>query len=108
MLVFNIKNIRISENVSIKELSKRTGLSRTYIRDLENQNKTNPTLTSLNKIAIALNVNIKELFYSEIEIESLKQEMYKRIDKFGIGSTEVMEISQIIDLLVNIEMQKNS
>lgn len=107
MLVFNIKNIRISKNISIKELSKRTGLSRTYIRDLENQNKTNPTLTALNKIAIALNVNIKDLFYSEIEIESLKQEMYKRIDKFGIGSVEVLEISQIIDLLVNIEMNKD-
>lgn len=108
MLVFNIKNVRISKNISIKELSKRTGLSRTYIRELENQNKTNPTLASLNKIANALNVNIKELFYSAVEIESLKQEMYKRIDKFGIGSTEVMEISQIIDLLVNIEMQKNN
>lgn len=107
MLVFNIKNIRISKNISIKELSRKTGISRTYIRELENQNKTNPTLASLNKIATALKVNIKDLFYSTIELENLRKEMYRRIDKFGLNSKEVLEVSQIIDLLVNIKMNEN-
>lgn len=107
MLVFNIKNIRISKNISIKKLSKQTGLSRTYIRELENQRKANPTLASLNKIAIALKVNVKDLFYSTIEIEKLRKEMHKRIDEFGINSKEVLEVSQIIDLLVNIKMNEN-
>ncbi len=31
--------------------------------------------------------------------------MYDRIDKFGLNSNEVLEISQIIDLLINIDMK---
>lgn len=108
MLVFVIKNIRENKNMTLYELSKKSDVSRSYLIDLESNRRTNPSVSVLQKIANALNVNIKELFYSEIEIESLKQEMYNRIDKFGIGSAEVMEISQIIDLLVNIEMQKNN
>lgn len=106
MFIFNIKNIRESKNISLYELSNKTKLTRSYIRDLENNKKINPTLSTLNKIAIVLDVNVKELFYSTIEIESLKQEMYKKIDKYGINSSEVLEISKIIDLLVNVEMQK--
>lgn len=107
MLVFIIKKIRQSKNITLYELSKRTDISRTYLRLIENNRKNvNPTARILEDIAEALEVNIKDLFYSTVEIESLKQEMYKKIDKYGMNSKEVMEISQIIDLLVNIEMNK--
>lgn len=106
MFIFNIKSIRESKNISLYELSNKTKLTRSYIRDLENNKKINPTLSTLNKIAVALNVNIKDLFFSTIEIENLKQEMYEKIDKYGINSKEVLEISRIIDLLINIEMQR--
>jgi len=106
MQIFVIKKIRESKNITLYKLSKETGISRTYLRDLENNKKFNPTLLMLEKISNALNVKLKELFYSLEEIDALKIEMYKRIDKFGINSTEVIEISQIIDLLVNIKMNK--
>jgi hypothetical protein len=32
--------------------------------------------------------------------------MYRRIEKFGINSKEVMEISQLIDLLISIKFKK--
>lgn len=107
MFIFAIKNIRKSKNMTLYELSKKTKISRSYLIELENNKKTNPTLATLNKIASALKVNVKELFYSEVEIESLRKEMYKRIDKFGLNSKEVLEVSQIIDLLVNIKMNEN-
>lgn len=107
MLVFVIKQLREARNISRYQLAKMTNLSKTYIIALEENKKNNPTVKSLSTIADALNVNIKDLFYSSIELESLRQEMYRRIDAFGINSDEVMEISQIIDLLVNIEMNKN-
>ena len=107
MLVFVIKQLREARNISRYQLAKMTNLSKTYIIALEENKKNNPTVKSLSTIADALNVNIKDLFYSSIELESLRQEMYKRIDQFGINSKEVMEVSQIIDLLVNIEMQEN-
>lgn len=82
MLVFVIKQLRESRNISRYKLSQMTGLSKTYIISLEENKKNNPTVKSLTVIANALNVNIKELFYSEIEIENLREEMHKRIDKF--------------------------
>lgn len=63
----------------------------------------NPTLHVLESIANVLNVNIKKLFYSELDVEELREEMYHRIEVFGLDSKEVYEISQIIDLLLNVE-----
>lgn len=106
MLVFVIKKIRQNKNITLYELSKRTDISRTYLRLIENNDNVNPTTRILEDIAEALEVNIKDLFYSTSDIDTLKQEMYRRIDKFGINSKEVMEVSQIIDLIVNMEMRK--
>lgn len=106
MIVFNIKRIREKQNISIRKLSLLTGLSRTYLSNLENNKRVNPTLSSLSAISTVLNVDIKELFYSDIELNKLKEEMYDRINKFGIDSPEALEVSQIIDLLINIDMRK--
>lgn len=61
-----------------------TGISRSYLSDLENNKKTNPTIEALLKIANALNVNIKNLFYSKMDIDNLKKKMNKRIEKFRL------------------------
>jgi transcriptional regulator with XRE-family HTH domain len=106
MYIFAIKPLRKSRNVSLYELSNLTGVSRTYLRNLENNKSFNPTLFILDKIAEALNVTIKDLFYYDNDIEDLREEMDIRIEKFGIHSKEVLEISQIIDLLVNVKMNE--
>lgn len=108
MYIFVIKPIRKKKNLTLYELSKRTGISRTYLRNLENNKQFNPTMFILKKISEVLGVNIKDLFYSQNDIEILKQEMYHRIDKYGLDSKEVMETSQIIDLLINVKMKKTS
>lgn len=105
MFVFLIRSLRIEKKMSLNKLSKLTGLSRGYLFDLENNRKFNPTLDTLYKISSVLDVNIKKLFYTELDIDILKLEMYKKIDEFGIGSKEVLEISQVIDLLINIELR---
>lgn len=105
MFVFVIKNIRERKNLTIYKLSKLTGINRAYLTQLENNKRFNPTMQILDKIANALDVNIKQLFYSLDEIEPLRAEMHSRIDKYGINSKEVMEISQIIDLLVNVKLK---
>lgn len=106
MIVFNIKNIRKKKGITLYKLEKITGISRAYLYKLENNIKLNPTLAVLYSIANGLNVNIKDLFFSKFDIEDLKQEMYNRIDKFGLNSKEVLEVSQIIDLLINIKTQE--
>lgn len=106
MIVFNIKKIRENQNISIRKLSHMTDISRTYLSNLENNKRVNPTLSSLYSIATALNVDVKDLFYSDIELSKLKKEMYRRMEKYGINSPEALEISQIIDLLINIDLRK--
>lgn len=106
MFVFVIKNIRLKQNITIYKLSKITGISRAYLIQLENNKKINPSLRTMYLIAQALNVKVDDLFYSKLDIQKLKEEMYQRIDKFGLNSKEVLEISQLIDLLTNIDLRK--
>lgn len=106
MFIFRIKEIREEKNITLYKLSKITGISRSYLDELENNKKTNPSLETIYKISTALEVNIRKLFYATADIKKLKQEMYKRIDEYGLNSAEVMEISQILDLLINIDMQE--
>lgn len=107
MIVFNIRNIRKSKKISLRKLSDMTGISRAYLYDLESNRRFNPTLFILQKIAEVLEVNIKDLFYSLNELDNLKEEMYRKIDKYGRNSKEVLEVSQVIDLLINIKMNED-
>lgn len=107
MFVFVIRNIRKKKNLSLYRLMKITELSYSYLSELENNKVFNPTLATMYKIANALEVKVDDLFYSELDIGNLKEEMYRRIDEYGLGSKEVMEVSQIIDLLINVKMKKD-
>lgn len=105
MFVFVIKNVRKSKNITLYRLVKNTGLSYSYLSELENNKVYNPSLKTMYSIARALEVKVDDLFYSELDIDSLKEEMYKRIDQYGLGSKEVKEISQVIDLLINVKFK---
>lgn len=106
MIVFRVKQIRESKNITAYRLAKDVKISRSYLSELENNKKMNVSLEVLVNIADYLNVNVKDLFYTTFDINSLKQKMYRRIDKYGINSKEALEVSQIIDLLINIDMRK--
>lgn len=84
MFIFRIKEVRKKKNISLYKLSKITGIARGYLSDLENNKKTNPSLSTMYKISVALNVNIRKLFYATADINKLKQEMYRRIDKYRL------------------------
>lgn len=106
MIIFRIKEIREKKNISQNKLSQISGVSRAYLYNIENNLKTNISLEILFKISKALDVNVKELFYTTFDIEDLKQEMYQCIADTSINSKEVLEISQLIDLLINIKMKE--
>lgn len=55
-----IKEVRLSKNLSQMELAKKSGISQSYLSELES-NKKSPTLRLLCKIAEALNVQPEEL-----------------------------------------------
>lgn len=56
-----VRQLRKERNLSQEELSYKTDLHRTYIGMIERAEK-NVTLINIEKIATALNIEIKELF----------------------------------------------
>jgi transcriptional regulator with XRE-family HTH domain len=56
----NLKKLRLKRKLSQGELSKSLNVDRAYISNIEN-GRMNPTLSTLEKIAQALKVSIKEL-----------------------------------------------
>lgn len=61
MIVFHIKEIRIKKNISQKQLSELSGVSKSYISELENNLKC-PTVLVLCKIADVLKVKVEDLY----------------------------------------------
>ena len=106
MFVFVVKNIREKKKISLNKLSEETRISKSYLHEIENNKKFNISLDKLYKISSALNVNIKDLFYTSADIENLRKELHYRINKYGLNSEQVLEISKIIDLLVNIKIKE--
>lgn len=61
MIKINIWEIRTIKGLSLSELSDLSGVSKTHLNDIENGKKS-PTLNILEKIALALDVNINDLY----------------------------------------------
>lgn len=76
------------------------------MHELESNKKFNVVLDKLYKISTALDVNIKELFYTSLDVENLRKELHNRINEYGLNSKQVMEVSKLIDLLVNINFKE--
>ncbi|SHK28645.1 helix-turn-helix domain-containing protein [Tepidibacter formicigenes] len=57
-----IRNLRKERNLTLKDLSEKTGLSVSFLSQVEN-NTSSLAITSLKKIADALNVSINYFFY---------------------------------------------
>jgi len=104
--MFVIKEVRKSKGVSLIGLARMTNLSRAYICDLESNRRSNPTFSALYKIANALEVNTKDLFYTIDDIDYLKETLDKTIEEYGLQSKRVAEISKIIDTLVTHELKE--
>lgn len=55
---------RQSRNITLVELAKRTGVSKSTLNNIENY-RSSPTQIQLERIAVALNCRITDLFDSE-------------------------------------------
>ncbi len=86
-----IKQIRISKNLKQSELAEKSGLSRVAIGNYERGDR-NPHIETLNKIAIALNVDLNDLLelnivLSQKIISYLERSMLKTVDYENISKT---------------------
>lgn len=68
MLGEKLKKIRLEKEFSLESLAKKTSLTRSFLSQVE-KNKTSPSISSLIKIAAALEVNVGDLFREEKDLE---------------------------------------
>lgn len=59
-----LKELRLKKNMSLRELEIRSGVSKTQLNSIE-LNEKEPTITTLVRIAKALDVDIKDLYKVE-------------------------------------------
>ena len=60
-LGLNLKRIRTKKAISQGDIARELGVSRGFVSTIEN-GKTNPTLSTIAKLAKALNISTNELF----------------------------------------------
>ena len=56
-----VREIRLSQNLTLEEASKRTGLARSTLSKIENE-QISPTFTAVNKLVKGLGIDIPQLF----------------------------------------------
>lgn len=64
---FKIKALRVGQGIKAGEFAKELGISREYLRLIENGKAKNPNTEIMKKIAKTLNSTVQELFFSEEE-----------------------------------------
>ncbi|MDM5285523.1 XRE family transcriptional regulator [Peribacillus frigoritolerans] len=84
MIGYRVKSLREEKKMSISELSKKSGVAKSYISSLERNLQTNPTILVLEKIASILCITIDALLYEQAD--QLMDEEWKIIMKDIMGS----------------------
>lgn len=60
-VIIKLKEIRKKYSISVRELAKKTGISESHLRYIE-KGEREPTISMLVRIAVALNIDEKELY----------------------------------------------
>ncbi len=58
-----LKEIRMKREYSVRELSEKSKVACSYISELENGNKDNPSKKVMDSLAKALEVKVSDIFY---------------------------------------------
>lgn len=108
MIIFVIKEIRQEKGLTLEYLSKKCNISQSYLSDIENNKLTNPSITLLEKISDELGISIKKIFFADSEIESVRKQLHRYINKYGLTHPKVLNYSRLMDTLINAKNDKNN
>ena len=115
-----MKQFRQKRNISLQELSNQTGLSKSYLNEIENGKKY-PKHDKIAQLATALNCNYNDLVSTKLDkslspiVEIIQSDFFKEIplDLFGINKNNLISIisdaPKKVTAFVNtlIEISKN-
>jgi XRE family transcriptional regulator of biofilm formation len=105
MIGNNISALRKQRGLTLSELSERTGVSKSYLSNIERNLKQNPSIHVVEKIANVLKVDLKVLLKIAAEVE-IKQQYEKEwmdfindLQKSGIDKERVHEYKIVIEFM---------
>jgi XRE family transcriptional regulator of biofilm formation len=105
MIGNNISSIRKQRGLTLSELSERTGVSKSYLSNIERNLKQNPSIHVMEKIASVLKVDLKALLKMATEAE-IKQHLEKEwmdfvvdLKKSGIDKDRIQEYKIVIEFM---------
>ena len=101
MIIYLIREIRKIKGIKLKELSDRTGLSISYLSEIENNKTGSPSLLTVVKIATALDEKLDDIYFVDDELDSLKNTLNIYIEVYGIQDSKTLELSNKINELIN-------
>lgn len=90
MIGKNIKNIRERKDIGVNELSRLSGVNASYISALERGGKDNPSITTLEKIADALDIPLNYLLK-----KSAKSILEQNLEKLNMTFEDLSKITNI-------------
>jgi XRE family transcriptional regulator of biofilm formation len=105
MIGNNISTIRKQRGFTLSELSERTGISKSYLSNIERNLKQNPSIHVMEKIATVLKVDLKTLLKITADVE-IKQhleeewtEFISDLKKTGIDKEQIHEYKIVIEFM---------
>lgn len=105
MIGHNISSIRKQRGYTLSELSERTGISKSYLSNIERNLKQNPSIHVIEKIALVLKVDLKILLKITVEVETNQQldqewmDFIADLKKSGIKKERIHELKILIEFM---------
>ena len=81
MLGENIRKIRLSKKFSMTKVSNLSGIPTSYISNIENGKRTNPSQETLEKLAKALDVNVVDFYDKPVLTDKDKKAINKDLNE---------------------------
>lgn len=98
-----VREIRLSHNLTLEEASQRTGLARSTLSKIENE-QLSPTFQAVQKLAHGLNIDIPQLFASAQESRSAGRRDITRAGEGRTHPTPTYEHEMLASPLTNKRM----
>ncbi|MUV36912.1 HTH-type transcriptional regulator SinR [Lentibacillus sp. JNUCC-1] len=96
----NISLIRKQKGYTLSELAKRAGVSKSYLSTIERNINQNPSFHIIQKIAVALNVDVNTLFgnqrHNQLTLDQEWLRLMEQIKYSGLEEKRMKELKKVI------------
>lgn len=105
MIGQNISSIRKQRGYTLSELSERTGISKSYLSNIERNLKQNPSIHVIEKIAEVLNVDLKLLLKitedtgTNYQLDQEWMDFITELKQSGIAKERIHELKILIEFM---------